>query len=366
MADSNNFHADLMRIQERFRTRLTPDVARLAKISQSVARQFVPDVRELIDFGGTDAPFEEGKLNHGIYGLERLYTDRAVITPHFDCSAYCRYCFKKTRTLGGDGRRMTDADVEAAARYIQNDSRINIVLITGGDPLIDIPLLKKVLDRMSTIPDVRSIRIGTRNLLFQPEALSEEVAEFLASYNHVDFDNLLNSRSLSVAFSLNHPDEISSNVARAVRRLARRGIIVRGQVTLLKGVNAESATLRQLYGVFAALGIVPYYLYHCMPVTGTAHFRTTVERGVNVLRELAHLSGVNMPIYVYVTPVGKHRIGLSQKFDYVKINGQNYIRATSVYRASDFFEFTGKSSLPPHHYIDSEGWIVSHYLDGTD
>ena len=103
-------------VTARFRAKLTANVTRLMRRSEGVARQFMPSVEELEEYGGTETPFEEGKDNRGIYGLERIYEDRAVLTPYFDCSAYCRYCFKKTRTLAGDGRAMTPEDVDRARR----------------------------------------------------------------------------------------------------------------------------------------------------------------------------------------------------------------------------------------------------------
>ena len=357
---------DRQEVTRRFRARLTPELSALTKQSEAVALQFIPDARELVEFGGTEAPFEEGRLNHGIYGLERLYADRAVITPYFDCSAYCRYCFKKTRTLAGDGRKMTRDDIDQAMEYVRGDSRIKIVLVTGGDPLLDVDLLKYVLDQAATIPHVSSLRVGTRNILFQPDLLTEDVASLLASYNHVDYSDLRRSKSLAVAFSINHPDEITPSVARAVQRLVQRGVVVRGQVTLLKGVNDRAGTLLDLYGLFAAVGIVPYYLYHCMPVVGAVHFRTTVQRGLDILGELAPLTGAAAPTYVYVTPIGKHRLGPGRTLDYVELDGQRYIRATTGYREKDFLEFTGKTELPPHHFVNNDGYLVSHYLDGED
>jgi lysine 2,3-aminomutase len=359
-----NFPADRREITRRFRARVTPELSSLIKRSPAVALQFLPDSRELIEFNGTEAPFEEGRDNHGVYGLERLYADRAVITPFFDCSAYCRYCFKKTRTLAGNARRMTEDDVERAVDYIQSDPRIRIVLVTGGDPLLNLPLLRHVLDRVVTIPHVSALRIGTRNLLFQPELLSDDVASLLASYNRLDFEHLRQSKSLSVAFSLNHPDEITPSVAKAVQRLVQRGVLVRGQVTLLKGVNDDLTTLHDLYSLFATIGIVPYYLYHCMPVVGAVHFRTSVQVGLDLLRGLAPLTGAATPLYVYVTPIGKHRLGFGHTLDLIKIDGRRYVRATTPYRVRDFFEFTGKSELPVHHWPDEQGHIISHYLDG--
>jgi lysine 2,3-aminomutase len=350
----------------RFRAKLTPELAAIVKSSPAVARQFLPDANESMDFGGTETPFEEGKLNHGIYGLERLYVDRAVITPYFECSAYCRFCFKKTRTLAGDGKRMTNQDIEQAIEFIRNDPRICTVLISGGDPLVDLPLLKHVLDRVVTIPHVTSIRVGTRNILFHPDHLTHDVADLLASYNHIDYENLKRSRSFSMAFSLNHPDEITPAVTRAVRRLVSRGVVVRGQVTLLKGVNDDVSALRDLYSLFAAIGMVPYYISHCMPVVGAAHFRTSVQRGLDLLAELAPLTGALAPTYIYVTQVGKHRLGLGQALQHVQIQNNNYIRAKSVYLATDFFTCTGKTDLPPLHSISEDGYIITNYLDGDD
>lgn len=358
--------ADRREVLQRFHAKMTPELSVLVRRSPAVARQFLPDARELVEFGGTEAPFEEGKLNHGLYGLERLYEDRAVLTPYFDCSAYCRYCFKKTRTLAGEGRRMTDDEIEAAARYIESDPRLTIALITGGDPLIDVPLLKKVLDRVARIPTVRSIRVGTRNILFQPERLDDEVADLLASYNQIDCSDIRRGRSLAVAVSFNHPDELTENVVRAVRRLVSRGIVVRGQVTLLREVNDVAATMLDLYSCFAAIGVVPYYLLHCMPVVGAAHFRTTVQRGLDILQALAARTGALAPTYIYVTPAGKHRLAPGQPLAYVDLEGRRYIRATTPYRAADFFEFTGKDELPPLHEVDEAGYIVSHYLDGDE
>lgn len=345
---------------------MTGSLAQLAKRSSAVARQFIPDPKELVQFGGTEAPFEEGKVNHGIYGLERLYIDRAVITPVFDCTAYCRYCFKKTRTLAGNGRRMSYDEIEAACAFIAADPRIEIVLVTGGDPLLDLGLLRRVLDGVAVIPHVRAIRIGTRNILFQPERLTEDVADLLASYHRLDFERLERSQSLAVAFSVNHADELTPEVSRAVRRLTSRGVVVRGQVTLLKGVNDNTAALIALYRSFAALAMVPYYLYHCMPVVGAAHFRTSVQRGIDLLDPLLSRTGAMAPIYVYVTPAGKHRLSPGAPLDLLMIDGRRHVRATTPYLARDFFECTGKTSLPPLHYTDAAGRIVSHYLDGED
>jgi len=182
----------------------------------------------------------------------------------------------------------------------------------------------------------------------------------------VNPENISESKNLSVGLSLNHIDELSPEVIRATRRLINRGINIRGQIALLKGVNDSAHDIQRLIEGFLSVGIIPYYLLHCMPVTGTKHFRTSVQKGLDILESLASHSGVTAPLYVYVTPVGKIRISPGHKLDYKMINGERFIRKTTPYKAEDFFKFANKTELPLLHEISEEGYLVSHYLDGND
>jgi lysine 2,3-aminomutase len=352
-------------VTRRFRGGVTPYLSALIKSSEPVRKQFVPEYFEGLAFG-REAPFEEGRENRGIYGLERVYADRAVLTPYFDCAAYCRYCFKKTRTLAGDGRVMTESDIARALAYVAADPRIDTVLITGGDPLARPDMLEGILDGIARIEHVTKIRIGTRHILFDPAQVTDALCALLARYNGVTVTDRWSGRSLSVGVSLNHPDELTPEVVAALQRIMRAGIAIRGQTVLLKGINDDPATLGTLLERFVRLSIVPYYLFHCMDVVGTYHLRTSVRKGLDILAALAARSGVYAPTYVYVTPVGKHRVAPGSQLDYRTIDGQRYIRALSPYRADDFLEFTGRDRLPALHARGPGGYIVSHYLDGND
>lgn len=357
---------DLRRsVTKRFRGGGTPYLTSLIRSSEAIKRQFVPTYHEGLAFGN-EAPFEEGRENRGIYGLERIYEDRVVLTPYFDCAAYCRYCFKKTRTLAGDGRVMSRDDIANAMAYIREDNRIDTVLITGGDPLARPDMIRSLLEALDPIPHVTKIRVGTRHILFQPEQVTDDLAAVIASYNRVDPLDLERSQAVSIGLSLNHPDELAPEVVTAVRKFVSRGVTVRGQIVLLKGINDDVATMRRLIDRFLLAGIVPYYLFHCMDVVGTYHLRTSVQKGIDILGAMAEFSGVSNPTYVYVTPVGKHRVAPGQQLDIETIDGKRYIRAKSPYRAARFYEFSGKSLLPHLHDVDAEGMIVSRYLDGDD
>lgn len=352
-------------VMQQYRSKMSPSLAKLAKESDAVMKQFAPSHLEAEPFG-TTKPFEEGKNNHGIYGLERIYEDRAVITPYFECAAYCRYCFKKSRTLAGEAKRMSDSDINRAVEFIRQDTRIKTALITGGDPFLDVELLQKVLDQVSQIDHIRNIRVGTRNILFSPETVSDELADLLASYQQIDYQNPRNSRNISVGLSINHVDELTPAVVGAYQKLLKRGVAVRGQTVLLKGINDSVGAIQELMEAFLCTGIVPYYFLHCMPVVGAKHFRTTVQKGIDIIRELSARSGSYAPHYVYVTPAGKHRLGPDAKLTYQMIDGKRYIRAVTPYRAEDFLAFSDNDTLPELHETDEDGYIVSRYLDGEE
>jgi KamA family protein len=352
-------------VTRRFRGGVTPYLSSLIKASEPIRKQFVPQYLEGLEFGRA-APFEEGKDNRGIYGLERVYADRAVLTPYFDCAAYCRYCFKKTRTLAGEGRVMSESDISRALAFIASDPRLDTVLITGGDPLARPDMLEGILDGIARIGHVTKIRIGTRHILFNPGQITDALCALLARHNGVTVTDRWAGRNVSIGVSLNHPDELTPEVVAALQRIMRAGIAIRGQIVLLKGINDDAATLGDLLNRFVMLSIVPYYLFHCMDVVGTYHFRTSVQKGLDILAALASRSGVYAPTYVYVTQIGKHRIAPGCQLDHRLIDGKRYIRAISPYLADDFLAFSGRDHLPVLHERGPGGHIVSHYLDGND
>lgn len=354
-------------VNKEFKTKLSPYLAKLMQSSEAIKQQFMPSPQEAVDFEGqTRNPFEGGKNNQGIYGLERVYADRAVLTPYFECAAYCRYCFKKTRTLGGEPLKMNRHQIDQAMRFLASDSRINTLLVTGGDPFLDHDLLLYVLKQASQIAHIKNIRIGTRNILFRPDTITKELAKKLADFNFVEPYDLSQSRNISVAFSVNHIDELTPEVVQAIQNLTKEGITIRGQTVLLKGINDSTRDIQNIVNGFMAVGIIPYYLLHCMPVVGTSHMRTSVKKGIDILRELSVNSGTTAFNYVYVSPLGKHRVGSEQKLNYEYIKGQRYVVAQSPYKAQDFMEFTGATNLPHLHEELPNGRVLSRYLDGQD
>ena len=105
----------------------------------------------------------------------------------------------------------------------------------------------------------------------------------------------------------NHPKEITQETAKAVYRLLSCGISAGNQGVLLKGINDDVDTFRELHRKLLAVRIRPYYIFYCEPAPGIDHFRTPVEKGAELIRDAlrGHTSGLAQPIYVIATNIGK-------------------------------------------------------------
>ena len=297
-------------------------------------------------------------------GLSRVDEDRVELTPYFGCP--CRYCIKKASTARCESQSMSEENLINAIEYIRNDARITQASIVGGDPLVKPKQLFALLENLASIPHLNNIRIATRHALLQPECINEAFIERIASYNYVDYAYPLRSTSVSLDVAINHASELQPDVIRALNGFSRRGINARGHAVLLKGVNDDFHSLKNLIDHFLAVGITPYHLMHCADAPGGAPLRTTVKKGHTLITQLMAFSGTYALPYGYVTAVGTHYITPGQVLRYENIGGQRFIRARSPYPAERYKTLSGNSSLPPLHEIDDQGYIVSHYLDGND
>ncbi len=354
----------LQEVLEKYPVKLTKHLVRLMRKSKKVSKQFLPDELELETYG-TEAPFEEGLHASKIYGLERLYTDRAIVTINFNCPAYCRFCFRKSRVLRTRAS-MTYGDIDKAVKFIQKEKDIRGVLITGGDPFICPEKLLYLVEKLSKIDHLMLIRIGTRSFLYQPEKLTTQIARRLSKFVLLNPDNPERSKTLCVVTHFNHPDEITPEAVKAFQRFTGRGIVLRNQTVLLKGVNDNFQTLRKLFETLVANNVVPYYLFHCMPLKGIRYLRPSAQKGIDILKELSKLSGLISPHYAVVTQVGKIRLIHSSRLEYKTKNGQRYVVLKSPYKVKEFLKNTNQKKLPENCYPDKDGTIVVDYLDGED
>jgi len=272
---------------------------------QAVRRMVIPTVYELRRCPGeSDDPLgEEGQSP--VHGLVHRYPDRVLLLATDFCSTYCRYC-TRSRVVGHGDLTPNTARLEAAFAYIRSHSAIRDVLLSGGDPLtIPDDRLEWILSSLRAIPHVEIIRIGTKVPAVLPQRITPQLARMLRKYH-----------PLWMSLHFAHPDECGYETARACGMLADAGIPLGSQTVLLKGINDTVDTMKALMHGVMKMRVKPYYLYQCDPISGSRHFRTTVAKGIEIIRGLrGHTSGYAVPTYVIDAPGGGGKIPIAP--DYV-------------------------------------------------
>ncbi len=234
-------------------------------------------------------------------GLVHRYPDRVLFLTSPFCSTYCRYC-TRSRMVGESGDyEFGTSQWEGALAYIAAHPEIRDVLLSGGDPLtLADEKLDWLLTRLRRIPHVEFIRIGTKVPVVLPMRVTRELTRMLRRHH-----------PLWMSIHFTHPNELTPEVTEACARLADAGIPLGSQTVLLKGVNDEVDTLKALYHGLLKRRVRPYYLYQCDPILGSGHFRTSVARGLEIMRGLrGHTTGYAVPTYVIDAPGGGGKIPL--------------------------------------------------------
>jgi KamA family protein len=196
------------------------------------------------------------------------------------CAAYCRYCFRKRlfdRTQSSSGEAIRD--LKPALQYIRQHPEITNVLISGGDPLILAnQRLDGLLSALRKIEHVRIIRIGSKVPVFLPLRITSDpgLLKVLARHSRGD-------KRLYVVTHIDHPRELTKEAMRAISRLQEAGVVLANQTVLLRRINDNPETLRDLFMNLAAAGVAPYYVFQCRPVMGSLHSRVPLARGYAIV-----------------------------------------------------------------------------------
>jgi lysine 2,3-aminomutase len=250
-------------------------------------------------------PLEEDK-DAPVPGLTHRYPDRALLVTTHVCTMYCRFCTRKRATMVRGGWDAVSRNDERMVEYVRDHPDVRDVIVSGGDPLTLPPTkLRFFLENLASIPHVDVIRIGTRVPVTLPQKL----------YDRSLIDLLASAEKVWIQTHFNHPREITPEAARVCKALLRAGMPVNNHTVLLKGVNDDLATMRSLMRALLRIKVRPYYLFHCDPVIGAGHFRTSVWKGLEIMEGLrGHLSGLGIPTYVVDSPHGGGKIPLMPNY----------------------------------------------------
>jgi lysine 2,3-aminomutase len=292
--------SELHPVSKSYAVAVTPAMAALIDPSDAddpIARQFVPDARELDRHPAENTdPIGDGLMSP-VPGIVHRYPDRVLLKLVSVCPVYCRFCFRREMVGPGKSPALTDADLAAALDYIRAHPEIWEVILTGGDPLVLSPRrVAEVTAALEEIEHVKILRWHTRVPAVAPERITAPLVEALRS----------SKKTVYVALHANHVRELTDAARAACDRLIAVGIPMVSQTVLLKGINDDVEVLEDLMRAFVEMRIKPYYLHHGDLAPGTAHLRTTIADGQELMRALRkRLSGLALPTYVIDIP-GAH------------------------------------------------------------
>lgn len=270
--------------------------------AQPLRRTVIPVVDEYLRTPGeADDPLSED-AHSPVPGLVHRYPDRVLFLVTGFCTVYCRYC-TRARVVGNPGGeyRFNTLQWEQAAAYIEAHPSIRDVLLSGGDPLtLSDERLAWLLGRLRRIRHVEFLRIGTKVPAVLPQRITPALVKMLQCFH-----------PLWMSLHFTHPAELTPEVREACERLADAGLPLGSQTVLLAGVNDDLETMQRLMHGLLTMRVRPYYLYQCDPISGSAHFRTPVARGLEIIQGLrGHTTGYAVPTFVIDAPGGGGKIPL--------------------------------------------------------
>jgi len=268
--------------------------------NQPLRKTFVPVLDELITSSGeTLDPLSEE--NHSpVPNVVHRYPDRVLFLATGFCAAYCRYC-TRTHMVAKEKCHVGIKAWEPGIRYVEEHPEVRDVIISGGDPLTMPDFhIDYLLSRLRRIPHLEIIRIGTKVPVVLPQRITRSLLGILRKYH-----------PLYISIHFSHPDELTPETRDACEKLANAGLPLGSQTVLLKGINDDVNTMRRLVHGLLKIRVRPYYLYQCDPIPGSGHFRTSISKGLDIIRGLrGFTSGYAVPQYVVDAPGGGGKIPL--------------------------------------------------------
>jgi lysine 2,3-aminomutase len=325
--------ADLERVASRYAVAITPDIAALIDPSDArdpIARQFVPTADELVTHTSERADPIGDDARSPVAGIVHRYPDRVLFKLVHVCAVYCRFCFRREMVGPGKDNALSKAAYLDAIGYIRAHPDIWEVILTGGDPLmLSARRLSQIMADLAAIDHVRIIRIHTRVPVADPDRISDEMVGSLR----------VKGATTWIALHANHARELTGRARAAIARMVDAGIPMVSQSVLLSGVNDTPAALEALMRAFVECRIKPYYLHHGDLAPGTAHLRTTLEHGRQLMRALrGKVSGLCQPEYVLDIPggAGKSPVGPNYLQPEDSFDGQREEQPETRYRVLDY------------------------------
>jgi lysine 2,3-aminomutase len=288
---------------DNFQMRITPAALDLIQEpGDAMWNQYVPTMQELeVVDGVIDSLDEDG--DSPVPNITHRYPDRVLFLVSPVCASYCRFCTRRRKV--GDPEKIPLNQYDSAFDYIASHPEIRDVILSGGDPMmLSDRRLEYIFQRLRAIPHVEIIRIGSRITSHLPERITTEFCEMVKKYHPIYMNT-----------HFDHPSELTPAAVAALGRLADAGVPLGCQTVLLRGVNDTPMIMKELMQKLMKARVRPYYIYMADQVAGGEHFRTTVEKGLEIVKALrGWTSGLAVPHFVIDAPGGGGKVPLLPEY----------------------------------------------------
>lgn len=304
-------------------------------------KQVIPSSQELDDpdLYSNDALEEDGE-DSPVKHLTHRYPDRVLFTVTYTCAIYCRFCTRKRKV--GLNPVPPWHEMEAVFDYLREHTEVRDVLLSGGDPLLlSDTQLDRILTELRSIPHIEILRIGTKLPCVLPQRITPELVAMLKKHH-----------PLYINTHFNHPRELTPEAEKACALLADAGIPLGCQTVLMKGVNDDVEVMKELMLGLLRMRVKPYYLYQADLVTGTSHFRTDVQVGLDIMEGLqGHITGFAVPTYIIDAPGGGGKMAVGPN-RLVELNEEEAVMRNYEGKT---FRYPARAGVP-------EGTLIQDYV----
>lgn len=311
---SNEEVVKLDDILERYPMCITPYYLSLIDFdnpNDPIKKMCIPSIDET-DLSGSFDTSGEGE-NTIITGVQHKYKQTVIVLSTNHCAMYCRHCFRK-RLVGLSDEEIA-SHFEEMVEYIKNHKEISNVLISGGDSFLNSnKVIEKYLKELCEIEHLDLIRFGTRIPVVYPERITkdENLKEILKKYSK--------KKQIYVVTQFNHPNEVTQEATNAVASLREAGVTVKNQTVLLKGVNDDSQVLGSLLKKITSIGIIPYYVFQCRPVTGVKNqFQVPLKEAIDIVEGAKNLQNGQGKCFRYCMSTVRGKVEILGKVEENKI-----------------------------------------------
>ncbi|MGH7476495.1 MAG: KamA family radical SAM protein [Longimicrobiales bacterium] len=299
-------HIDRKEVQaaiDTFNLRITPAaLAMIRQVGDQAWTQYVPTAQEnIVEDGIVDSLSED--RDSPVPNLTHRYPDRVLFLVSPVCATYCRFCTRRRKV--GDPEKIPLNQFDSAFAYLREHTEVRDVILSGGDPfMLSDRRIEYFLRTLREIPHIEVIRIHTRMPSHLPERITPELCDIVRRHHPV---------FINVHF--NHPDELTPAAETALAMLADAGAPLGCQTVLLKGVNDDPAIMKLLMQRLVRARVRPYYIYQADVVAGGEHFRTSIQKGLEIVRAIrGWTSGLCVPHFVIDAPGGGGKIPILPEY----------------------------------------------------